>query len=147
MRGASLDRLPPGEERIWRKQGPMFQTEHEFTLPKGHVDAEGNVHRTGIMRLSTAADEILPLQDPRVKQNPAYLLIILLSRVVIKLGNVKQITPKTIEELFTEDLRYLQDFYNTINENQTQHIEARCPKCAHVFAVEVAPLGESSATP
>ena len=125
----------------------MFQTEHEFTLPKGHVDAEGNVHRAGIMRLSTAADEILPLQDPRVKQNPAYLLIILLSRVVIKLGNVKQITPKTIEELFTEDLRYLQDFYNTINENQTQHIEARCPKCTHVFAVEVAPLGESSATP
>ena len=125
----------------------MFQTEHEFTLPKGHVDAEGNVHRTGIMRLSTAADEILPLQDPRVKQNPAYLLIILLSRVVIKLGNIKQITPKTIEELFTEDLRYLQDFYNTINENQNQHIEARCPKCTHVFAVEVPPLGESSATP
>jgi hypothetical protein len=125
----------------------MFQTEHEFTLPKGHVDAEGNVHRTGIMRLSTAADEILPLQDPRVKQNPAYLLIILLSRVVFKLGNVRQITPKTIEELFTEDLRYLQDFYNTINENQTQRIEARCPKCTHVFAVEVAPLGESSATP
>jgi hypothetical protein len=147
MRGASLDRLPPGEEWIWRKQGQMFQTEHEFNLPKGYVDAEGNVHRTGIMRLSTAADEILPLQDPRVKQNPAYLLIILLSRVVIKLGNVKQITPKTIEELFTEDLRYLQDFYNTINENQTQQIEARCPKCTHVFAVEVAPLGESSATP
>ena len=125
----------------------MFQTEHEFTLPKGHVDAEGNVHRTGIMRLATAADEILPLQDPRVKQNPAYLLLILLSRVIIKLGNIKQITPKTIEELFTEDLRYLQDFYNTINENQNQQVEARCPKCTHVFAVEVAPLGESPATP
>jgi hypothetical protein len=125
----------------------MFQTEHEFTLPKGHVDAEGNVHRTGIMRLSTAADEILPLQDPRVKQNPAYLLIILLSRVVIKLGTVKQITPKTIEELFTEDLRYLQDFYNEINEGQNRHVEARCPKCTHVFSIEVPHLGESPATP
>ena len=125
----------------------MFQTEHEFTLPKGHVDAEGNVHRTGIMRLSTAADEILPLQDPRVKQNPAYLLIILLSRVVIKLGTVKQITPKTIEELFTEDLRYLQDFYNEINESQEHHVEARCPKCTHVFSIGVPRLGESPATP
>jgi hypothetical protein len=125
----------------------MFQTEHEFTLPKGHVDAQGNVHRNGIMRLSTAADEILPLQDPRVKQNPAYLLVILLSRVVIKLGNLKQITPKTIEELFTEDLRYLQDFYNRINEEDNRHVEARCPKCTHVFAVEVPHLGESSATP
>jgi hypothetical protein len=125
----------------------MFQTELEFTLPKGHVDAEGNVHRTGIMRLSTAADEILPLQDPRVKQNPAYLLIILLSRVVIKLGTVKQITPKTIEELFTEDLRYLQDFYNEINESQEHHVEARCPQCTHVFSIEVPRLGESPATP
>jgi hypothetical protein len=125
----------------------MFQTEHEFTLPKGHVDAEGNVHRNGIMRLSTAADEILPLQDLRVKQNPAYLLIILLSRVVIKLGNIKQITPGIIEEMFTEDLRYLQDFYNSINANQNQQIEARCPQCTHAFRIEVPPLGESSATP
>jgi hypothetical protein len=147
MRGAALAQLQAKQATFCRKQGPMFQTEHEFTLPKGHVDAEGNVHRTGIMRLSTAADEILPLQDPRVKQNPAYLLIILLSRVVTKLGNIKQITPKTIEDLFTEDLRYLQDFYNTINEHQHQHVEARCPKCTHVFAVEVLPLGESSATP
>lgn len=125
----------------------MFQTEHEFTLPKGHVDSEGNVHRKGIMRLSTAADEILPLQDPRVKLNPAYLLIIILSRVVIKLGDVKQITPKTIEELFTEDLRYLQDFYNAINEDKNHNIEARCPKCTHMFTIEATRLGESSATP
>lgn len=125
----------------------MFQTEHEFTLPKGHVDAEGNVHRHGTMRLSTAADEILPLQDPRVKQNPAYLLIILLSRVVIKLGDIRQITPKTIEELFTEDLRYLQDLYSRINEDHNNHVEARCPKCSHAFAIEVAHLGESPATP
>ena len=75
----------------------MFRTEHEFTLPKGYVDPEGNLHRQGVMRLATAADEILPLRDPRVEQNPAYLLIILLSRVVINLGRVKPITPKTIE--------------------------------------------------
>src|SRR5262245_40133931 len=99
MKGAVLDRRPASQAKLNRKQGAMFQTDHEFTLPKGHVDADGNVHRNGIMRLSTAADEILPLQDLRVKQNPAYLLIILLSRVVIKLGDIKQITPKTIEDL------------------------------------------------
>ena len=96
---------------------------------------QGNVHRNGIMRLSTAADEILPLQDPRVKQNPAYLLIILLSRVVIKLGNIKQITPKTIEELFTEDLRYLQDFYNTNQRRSKQTCRGtHAPNARHVFA-------------
>ncbi len=124
----------------------MFQTEHEFNLPTGFVDAEGNLHRAGVMRLSTAADEILPLQDPRVKQNPAYLLIILLSRVVIKLGDVKQVTPKTIESLFTADLRYLQDFYNRINGADGPPVEAKCPKCAHVFEVEGTPSGESLAT-
>ena len=74
----------------------MFQTEYEFTLPKGFLESDGTLHRDGIMRLATAADEILPLQDPRVAKNPAYLLIILLSRVVVKLGGIKQITPETI---------------------------------------------------
>src|SRR5438552_15975593 len=105
----------------------MFQTEHSFTLPRGYVDEGGVLHREGVMRLATAADEILPLSDPRVEKNPAYLLIILLSRVVTRLGRIKQITPKTIEELFSEDLAYLQLFFNQINgvERQT----ARCPKC------------------
>lgn len=127
----------------------MFQTEYEFTLPTGYVDEAGSLHREGVMRLATAADEILPLQDPRVVKNPAYLLIILLSRVVIKLGDVKQITPKTIEGLFAADLNYLQDFYNHINGGDS-FLQAECPKCQHTFVMEPAGgagLGELSATP
>lgn len=120
----------------------MFQTEHEFTLPMGYLDSEGTLHRQGIMRLATAADEILPLQDPRVSKNPAYLLIILLARVVIRLGDVKQITPKTIESLFAADLNYLQDFYNRINGGH-EHLSVECPRCHHTFAVETQTLGES----
>lgn len=120
----------------------MFQTEHEFTLPMGYVDGDGTMHNQGVMRLATAADEILPLQDPRVQQNPAYLLIILLSRVVVRLGGVKQINPKTIEGLFAADLNYLQDFYNRINGNLQGHVATECPKCQHAFEVNAQNLGE-----
>jgi hypothetical protein len=121
----------------------MFRTEYEFTLPKGYVDEEGNLHRQGVMRLATGADEILPLQDLRVERNPAYLLVILLSRVVTRLGKLKQITPKTIEGLFTEDLTFLQDFYNNINGNTNGRTQTECPKCHHRYEVETANLGES----
>ena len=121
----------------------MFQTEYEFTLPMGYLDADGTLHREGVMRLATAADEILPLQDPRVSKNPAYLLIILLARVVSKLGAVKQITPKTIEGLYAADLNYLQDFYNRINGHDTGRMQTQCPRCQHLFEVETQRLGES----
>jgi hypothetical protein len=93
-----------------------FQTEFEFTLPKGYVDQEGTLHKTGVMRLATAADEILPQKDPRVQANPAYLVIIVLARVVTRLGDVTNITTKTIEDLFSADLAFLQEFFNGINE-------------------------------
>jgi hypothetical protein len=125
----------------------MFQTEYEFTLPRGYLETDGTLHRDGIMRLATAADEILPLQDPRVGKNPAYLLIILLSRVVIKLGNVRQITPKTIEDLFTGDLTYLQEFYNRINGYAADHMQVECPGCRKIFEVEPQSQGGSAATP
>lgn len=125
----------------------MFQTEYNFSLPKGYVDQEGGLHREGVMRLATGADEILPLSDPRVEKNPAYLLIILLSRVVIKLGRVNQVTPKTIEELFSEDLAYLQQFFNEINQVGREPIAAKCPKCNHEYTLHGNPLGESVATP
>ena len=115
----------------------MFQTEYEFVLPKGYVDDEGNLHRNGVMRLATAADEILPLKDPRVQQNPAYLTIILLSRVVTKLGEITTVNPRVIEELFASDLAYLQEFYTQINGTGTTSIKARCPKCEHEFEVEL----------
>ena len=120
----------------------MLQTEFEFTLPKGFVDNEGNLHKDGIMRLATAADEILPQKDPRVQANPAYLVVILLSRVISKLGDLKSINPKIIEGLFSSDLAFLQDFYRQINENGTSGINAICPKCEHQFEVEYERVGE-----
>ncbi len=120
----------------------MFATEFEFSLPKGYIDEVGNLHRQGLMRLSTAADEILPLQDPRVERNPAYLLVILLARVVVKLGDVKSVTPKTVEELFAEDITFLQAFYNRINGNSQPRTATECPQCHHHYEVELAPPGE-----
>src|SRR6185436_15303574 len=114
----------------------MFQTEYEFTLPMGYVDAEGDLHREGVMRLATAADEILPLKDPRVQGNEAYLTVILLSRVIVRLGSVGHVNPKVIEGLFAADLAYLQELYNRVNRSGSAGLEATCPKCAHEFAVE-----------
>ena len=119
-----------------------FQTEFEFTLPKGYVDGEGNLHKKGIMRLATAADEILPLKDPRVQGNPAYLTVILLSRVIIKLGDLPVIDTKVIENLFASDLAYLQDFYSRINDSGSSSLRASCPKCGHNFEVEEYSPGE-----
>ncbi|WP_138506262.1 hypothetical protein [Nostoc sp. PA-18-2419] len=93
----------------------MFPTEFEFTLPKGYLDSEGNLHRKGVMRLSTAIDEIAPLRDPRVKANPVYATIIILSRVITHLGALSDISPAIVENFFAQDLNYLQDFYRRIN--------------------------------
>lgn len=120
-----------------------LQTEFEFTLPKGYVDKDGTLHREGVMRLATAADEILPMKDPRVKQNPAYLAIIVLSRVITRLGDVPMITPKVIEELFAADLAFLQDLYQRVNQNGTPEVTATCPKCENTFEVETIPFGAS----
>ncbi len=125
----------------------MLQTEFEFALPKGYVDKEGNLHRQGLMRLATAADEILPLKDPRVQSNPAYLVIILLSRVITSLGSLEIINPKTIEGLYASDLNYLQEFYNRINENGKPSFKMVCPHCQQTFEAELETLGEFSATP
>ena len=119
-----------------------FQTEYEFTLPLGFVDAEGDLHREGVMRLATAADEILPLKDPRVQSNEAYLTVILLSRVIARLGSVAQVTPKVVEGLYAADLAYLQEFYNQINRTGQASVETACPKCTHEFAVELNGPGE-----
>jgi hypothetical protein len=119
-----------------------IRTEFEFLLPLGYVDAEGNVHREGMMRLATAADEILPLRDPRVQANSAYLVVILLSRVITRLGSVDPINPKVIESLFAGDLSYLQEFYNRINGNGTAGFSVVCPHCNQSFEAEPESLGE-----
>lgn len=119
-----------------------FQTEVKFTLPKGYIDENGELHREGVMRLATAADEILPLRDPRVQQNPGYLSIILLTRVVTKLGTLPAIDTKVIENLFTADLSYLQNLYQTINAIEPVKISATCPSCGKTYSMEVPFLGE-----
>ena len=114
-----------------------LQTEFQFVLPKGYVDSEGNLHRDGVMRLATAKDEIAPLQDFRVQANRAYLVIILLSRVITKLGSLKAITPNIIEDLFSSDLAYLQEFYRKVNEEGTTAMNVACPACQHEFEVDI----------
>jgi hypothetical protein len=126
----------------------MFQTEVEFHLPLGYVDPDGTLHREGVMRLATAADEILPLRDARVQQNPAYLIVILLSRVVSRLGGVASITPKVIEGLYAADLAYLQRLYNDVNKlDEGARAPVTCPRCEHMFGAEEPVMGGSWATP
>lgn len=120
----------------------ILQTEFKFELPMGYVDDSGTLHKRGTIRLATAADEIQPLKDPRVKENPAFLSIILLTRVVTGLGQLKMINTNVIGSLFAGDFEYLQDLYNRINKNGTTDIATSCPKCEHKFAVEGGGLGE-----
>lgn len=120
-----------------------FRTEYEFVLPLGYADPQGDLHREGVMRLATAADEILPLKDPRVQANPSYLVVILLSRVITRLGTVELINTKVIENLFATDLAYLQDFYNRANQNGARALKAQCPHCQQVFDLEPERPGES----
>jgi hypothetical protein len=125
----------------------VLKTEFEFTLPRGFVDSDGNLHKTGTMKLATALDEIAPLRDPRVKSNQAYLVIILLSRVVTRLGQISEVTPKHIEGLFSSDLAFLQRFYRQINEAGDSHVPVQCPQCSTQFEVDFGHLGGSPATP
>ena len=114
-----------------------LETKVSFELPKGYVDNNGKVHRLGIMRLATAADEIIPMNDTRVKLNPAYLSILILERVIVKLGELPHIDAKIIESLYTSDMAYLQDLYQRINSIDTPEVEITCPKCANRFKVPV----------
>jgi len=118
----------------------MLQTEIEFVLPCGYADAEGTLHREGVMRRATAADEILPLAEMKVVKNPAYLVVILLSRVITRLGSVPAINPKVIENLYATDVAYLQELYNTINRLE-EGPPVKCPQCQHTFAAEVISAG------
>ena len=118
-----------------------LQTQFEFTLPRGYVDSEGNVHTRGVMRLATAMDEIAPLRDVRVSANQAYLTIILLARVVVKLGSLSQVNTGVIENLFAADMAYLQAFYRQINEEGTTIIKRRCPACQQEIEIDLAELG------
>lgn len=115
-----------------------LHTEFSFVLPRGYVDETGTVHREGVMRLATARDEILPQRDPRVRENEAYLTVLLLSRVVTRLGSLQQVTSGTIEGLFASDLAFLQDLYRRINQEGHTQAAVTCPDCKHQFTVDLA---------
>lgn len=122
-----------------------LRTEFEFELPRGYVDESGTVHRRGAMRLATARDELVPLRDVRVRENPAYLSVVLLGRVVTRLGTLPSVHDGTVENMFASDLAFLQDFYRQINAEGHTRAAVACPHCAESFEVELAGsrLGES----
>ena len=114
-----------------------LQTEYPFTLPRGYLDADGVAHREGTMRLATARDEIAPLADYRVQRNPGYHVVIVLSRVITRLGDVESINPTVSEDLFAGDMADLEDLYRRINEHGDSAFEVTCPHCEGQFTVEV----------
>ncbi len=119
-----------------------LKTEYEFILPRGYIDSEGNVHREGVMRLANAKDEIVPLNDLRVQRNRAYLIIVLLSRVMTRLGTLPEVNTGIVENLFAGDLRFLEEMYNRINEDEAT-VRVTCPECGATFEKEFGRLGES----
>ena len=120
------------------RAGDELRTEFPFILPRGYVDSSGTVHRDGVMRLATAKDEIIPQRDPRVRENEAYLTVLLLSRVITRLGRLGEVHPGIVENMFASDLAFLQDLYKRIHQEGTSQAAVSCPACNHEFAVEMA---------
>ena len=117
-----------------------MKTEYAFKLPRGYVDVTGAVHRDGTMRLATARDEIEPLRDVEVRQNEAYLTVLLLSRVVTRLGDLSEITPETIEGLYAADFDHLQRLYERLNADGEVVGSVTCPECSSTFEVDLAEI-------
>ncbi|MBD2299755.1 phage tail assembly protein [Nostoc sp. FACHB-190] len=118
-------------------------TEFNFTLPRGLLDAEGNLHRQGVMRLATAKDEIIVQKNRAAQENVTYAAIVMLSQVITRLGDLTEITPSLLENLFSKDLAYLREFYNRINQQGDAEIPVQCPQCQTKFQVGLALAGES----
>lgn len=133
-----MTRAPSPVEVARRGSEDGLRTEFAFELPLGYLDEDGERHRSGVMRLATARDEILPLRDPRVRDNEAYLTVLLLSRVVTQLGTLGTITPGVIEGLFASDLAFLQDLYSRVNQEGHARVSATCPHCKHELEVDLA---------
>lgn len=112
-------------------------TTFPFVLPRGYVDREGKLHRDGFMRLATGRDEIAPQMDPRVRQNPAFMTVLLLERTVMRLGTLPAVDSFVIEGLFASDLAFLQDLYRRINSDGRSDVPVTCPSCKHEFGVDL----------
>ena len=117
----------------------LLQTEYEFTLPCGYVGDDGTLHRDGVMRLSTALDEVEAMRDARVRANDAYLSILLLSRVLLRLGDISPVPAEVIERLFSADFVYLQDLFVRLNGTGASLMETQCPSCGARFALDLSP--------
>lgn len=135
-----VDGSPEGGEAPAR-----MRTEFDFELPRGFVDQDGVVHRHGTMRLSTARDELLPLYDERVQENAAFTTVVLLGRVITRLGTLPAVTSQVVENMFASDVAFLQDFYRRINAEGHTRAAVACPECSHRFTIDLAGgrLGES----
>jgi hypothetical protein len=122
-----------------------LRTEFEFELPRGYVDEAGTVHRHGAMRLATARDELRPQIDLRVKENPAYLSVVLLSQVITRIGTVTDVHAGIVERMYATDVAFLQDFYRRVNSEGHTRAAVTCPHCEGGFEVDLSGgrLGES----
>lgn len=154
MRRTTLDAGPappgPAADQASDGSGPAgdaspLRTEFDFVLPRGYVDRAGQVHRDGVMRLATARDELVPLHDDRVRENPAYLSVVLLARVIERIGTITDIHAGIVESMFASDLAFLQDLYRRVNSEGHTRAAVTCPSCEHEFSVDLAGgrLGES----
>ncbi|WP_037910883.1 hypothetical protein [Actinacidiphila yeochonensis] len=137
--------VPQQQRQEQREEQRQLRTEFPFQLPRGYVDESGVVHRDGVMRLSTARDELVPLRDVRVQENPAFLSVVLLGRVITRLGDVPMVHDGIVENMFASDLAFLQDFYRQINAEGHTRAAVECPHCSEPFEVELggSRLGES----
>ena len=146
MRRSITSVEPGGAATVSMMERPEpLHTEFTFELPRGYVDDAGVVHRSGVMRLATARDELVPLRDDRVRDNPAYLSVVLLGRVVTRLGSITEVHAGLIENLFASDVAFLQDLYRRVNSEGHTRAAVACPECEHRFAIDLAGgrLGES----
>lgn len=130
------------------RRNEVLRTEFDFELPRGYVDGSGTVHKRGTMRLSTAKDELIPLRDVRVRENPPFLSVVLLGRVITRLGTLPDVHDGIVENMFASDLAFLQDFYQQINAEGHTRAAVTCPSCSDSFEVELGSsrLGESLRT-
>jgi hypothetical protein len=135
---ATVEAPPSTVDPVAPPRKDTLRTEFAFELPRGYVDETGTVHRSGVMRLATARDELVPLRDDRVRENAAYLTVVLLARVVTRIGSVTDVHAGVIENLFAADLAFLQDMYRRINSEGHTRAGVACPECGHTFAVDLA---------
>lgn len=119
-----------------------LSTQLSFTLPRGLVDNSGVAHRQGIMRLATARDELVAYKHRHVQAYPEYLMLVLLSQVVIQLGTLESVSPDDLENLLTQDLAYLRELYNRMNQTGSAQLPVQCPQCSHQFQTELVLSGE-----